>query len=272
MRGSTTDCGFAKGAPIVYNHRTMKNADVYFISNQSGSRIAEPVSFRVAGRVPELWQAVTGERREAPVWQTQGNRTEVMLTLEPLESVFVVFAKPAGRSPRATATETVRELACDWTLSFESDPLHRGPAKPLAMSALADLTRNADPAVKYYSGTVTYRTKFNAAKPAKGERVTLSFGSVREIARVKVNGRDVGGLWTAPYEVNVSDALKDGANELEVEVCTSWVNRLVGDASMPATKRPTWISTGGYRPNSPLRPAGLVGPVNLRTSGDAVVK
>ena len=266
MRGSTTDCGFAKGAPIVYNHRTMKNADVYFISNQSGSRIAEPVSFRVAGRVPELWQAVTGERREAPVWQSQGNRTEVMLTLEPLESVFVVFAKPAGRSPRVTAAETVRELACDWTLSFESDPLHRGPAKPLAMSALADLTRNADPAVKYYSGTVTYRTKFNAAKPAKGERVVLSFGSVREVARVKVNGRDVGGLWTAPYEVNVSDALKDGENELEVEVCTSWVNRLVGDASMPATKRPTWISVGGYSPNSPLRPAGLVGPVSLRTS------
>ena len=275
MRGSTTDCGFAKGAPIVYNHRTMKNADVYFISNQSGSRIAEPVSFRVAGRVPELWQAVTGERREAPVWQTQGNRTEVMMTLEPLESMFVVFAKPVGRSSRdrrATAAGTVRELTCDWTLSFESDPLHRGPAKPLAMSALADLTRNADPAVKYYSGTVTYRTKFNAAKPAKGERVVLSFGYVREIARVRVNGRDVGGMWTAPYEVPVTDVLKDGENELEVEVCTSWVNRLVGDASMPATKRPTWISVGGYSPNSPLRPAGLVGPVNLRTSGDAVVK
>ena len=176
---------------------------------------------------------------------------------------------PVGRSSRdrrATAAGTTRELKCDWTLSFESDPLHRGPAKPLAMSALTDLSRNADPAVKHYSGTVVYRTKFNAAKPAKGERVVLSFGSVREIARVKVNGRDVGGLWTAPYEVNVSDALKDGANELEVEVCTSWVNRLVGDASIPATKRPTWISTGGYRPNSSLRPAGLVGPVSLRTS------
>lgn len=266
MRGSTTDCGFAKGAPIVYNHRTMGNADVYFISNQSGKRIAEPVSFRVAGRIPELWQAVTGERREAPVWQTQGNRTEVMLTLEPLESVFVVFAKPAGQSPRATATETARELACDWMLSFASDPLHRGPAKPLAMSTLTDLSRSADPAVKYYSGTVTYRAKFTAAKPAAGERVALSFGHVREIARVRVNGRDVGGMWTAPYEVNVSDALKDGVNELEVEVCTSWVNRLIGDAALPAAKRPTWISVGGYSPNSPLRPAGLVGPVKLKVS------
>ncbi len=269
MRGSTTDCGFAKGVPIVYNHRTMNNADVYFISNQSGRRITEPVSFRVAGRIPELWQAVTGERREAPVWQAQGNRTEVMMTLEPLESVFVVFAKPVGRSPRdrrVAATATTRGLTCDWTLSFESDPLHRGPAKPLATSALTDLTKSADPAVKHYSGTVVYRTKFTAAKPAPGERVVLSFGNVREIARVKVNGRDVGGLWTAPYEVPVTDALRDGVNELEVEVCTSWVNRLVGDASLPAGKRPTWISTGGYKPNSPLRPAGLVGPVRLVTS------
>ena len=276
MRGSATDCGFAKGAPIVYNHRTMKNAEVYFISNQSGKRIAEPVSLRVAGRVPELWQAVTGERREAPVWRAQGDRTELMMTLEPLESVFVVFAKPSvgdvaapGRArspsaPKAVSVSDEKELACDWTLSFASDPLHRGPAKPLAMSALADLSTSDDPAVKYYSGTVTYRTKFTAAKPAPGARVVLSFGSVREIARVKVNGRDVGGLWTAPYEVNVSDALKDGVNELEVEVCTSWVNRLVGDAALPAEKRPTWTSTGGYRANSRLRPAGLTGPVVLR--------
>ena len=278
MRGSATDCGFAKGVPIVYNHRTMKNADIYFISNQSGSRISQPVSFRVAGRVPEFWQAVTGERREVPVWQAQGDRTEVMVTLEPLESVFVVFAKPSvgdvsapGRArspsaPKAVSVSYEKELTCDWTLSFESDPLHRGPAKPLAMSALSDLTKSADPAVKHYSGTVVYRTKFTAAKPAPGERVVLSFGSVREIARVKVNGRDVGGLWTAPYEVPVADALKDGVNELEVEVCTSWVNRLVGDASLPAGKRPTWISTGGYKPNSPLRPAGLVGPVRLSVS------
>ncbi len=269
MRGSTTDCGFAKGAPIVYNHRTMKNADIYFISNQSGKRIVEPVSFRVAGRIPEFWQAVTGERREAPVWQQQGKRTEVMMTLEPLESVFVVFAKPVGQSPcdrRAAATETTRELTCDWTLSFESDSLHRGPEKPLAMSALSDLSKSADPAVKYYSGTVTYRTKFTAAKPAPGARVVLSFGSVREIARVKVNGRVAGGMWTAPYEVPVTDLLKEGENTLEVEVATSWVNRLVGDAALPAAQRPTWISTGGYKPTSALRPSGLIGPVFLRVA------
>ena len=269
MRGSETDCDFAENAPIVYGHRTMPNAEVYFVSNQSDRRICEPVAFRVAGRIPEFWQAVTGEMYEAPVWSEKGASTEVLMTLEPLESRFVVFATPVVRaSSRAarTSTSTARELSCDWTLSFASDSLHRGPAKPLAMSTLSDLATNADPAVKYYSGTVVYRTKFNAAKPVKGERVALSFGSVREIARVKLNGRVVGGIWTAPYEVNVTDVLADGENDLEVEVCTSWVNRLIGDASLSAGQRPTWISTGGYKPTSALRPAGLMGPVSLTTT------
>jgi len=292
MRGSATDCAFAPGAPIVYNHRILQNADVYFISNQSDRRIAESVTFRVAGRVPELWQAVTGEIREAPVWRADGASTEVLMTMEPWESHFVVFAKPndgegvvathgrarsapqatvsVGRSPRdrrATSTVTVRELKCVWTLSFDSDPLHRGPTKPVSMSELTDLSKSDDPAVKYYSGTVVYRTSFTADRPAKGERVMLAFGSVREIARVKVNGRDAGGMWTAPYEVNVTDLLKDGVNDLEIEVCTSWVNRLIGDASLPADKRPTWISAGGYKPNSKLRPSGIVGAVRLIRTG-----
>ena len=268
MRGSATDCAFASGVPIAFGHRTMPNAEVYFISNQSERRIAGPVAFRVAGRVPELWQAVTGEVREAPTWRAYGAATELMMTLEPWESTFVVFPS-VGRSPcgRAVSVTDAKELKCDWTLSFESDPLHRGPANQVSLTELADLSKSGDPAISHYSGTVVYKAKFDARKPAKGQRVTLSFGSVREIARVKVNGRVAGGMWTAPYEVPVTDLLKDGENTLEVEVATTWVNRLVGDAALPAEKRPTWISAGGYKPTSALRPSGLVGPVFLHVAG-----
>ena len=110
---------------------------------------------------------------------------------------------------------------------------------------------------------MVYRTTFTASKPSAGEIARLSFGGAREIARVKVNGREAGGIWTAPYEVQVTDLLRDGENNLEVEVCTSWVNRLVGDAALPAEKRPTWISVGGYKANHPLVPSGLFGPTRL---------
>ena len=283
MRSSATDCMFAANAPIAFGHRSMPNAEVYFISNQSDRRIAEPVTFRVARRIPEFWQAVTGEIREAPVWSAGDVSTEVMMALEPWESRFVVFAKPndgegvfathgRARSPSAPKTTSVsceKELSCNWTLSFESDALHRGPTKPQTMSELSDLSTNADPAVKFYSGTVVYRTRFSASKPAVGERVFLSFGKVRETARVMVNGRDAGGMWAAPYEVDVTEHLKDGENELEVEVCTSWANRLIGDAALPEDKRPTWISAGGYKPGSSLRPAGIVGPVRIMRSAES---
>ncbi|MBQ3315121.1 MAG: glycoside hydrolase family 2 [Kiritimatiellae bacterium] len=265
MRGSATDCGFAADAPLVYCHRTMPNAEVYFVANQSGRRVDEKVRFRVAGRAPELWQAVTGAMHEAPEWRGDGNATEVRLGLAPYESVFVVFASPAaGRSGRAAAAETAAELKCEWTLEFESGPIRRGPAGPVAMTELVDLSKSADPSIRHYSGTVVYRTRFAAAKPAAGERAVLAFGGVREIARVRLNGREVGGMWTEPYEVEVADAMKEGENELEVEVATSWVNRLVGDAALPEGERPTWLASGGYRPDSRLRPAGLVGPLRLK--------
>ena len=265
LRGSATDCGYAADAPLVYCHRTMPNAEVYFVANQSGRRVDEKVRFRVAGRAPELWQAVTGAMHEAPEWRGDGNATEVRLGLAPYESVFVVFASPAaGRSGRAAAAETAAELKCEWTLEFESGPIRRGPAGPVAMTELVDLSKSADPSIRHYSGTVVYRTRFAAAKPAAGERAVLAFGGVREIARVRLNGSEMGGMWTEPYEVEVADAMKEGENELEVEVATSWVNRLVGDAALPEGERPTWLASGGYRPDSRLRPAGLVGPLRLK--------
>ena len=142
-------------------------------------------------------------------------------------------------------------------------PFHRGPAGKIRRDALSDLSKSTDPAIRHYSGKVVYRTTFMASKPSAGEIARLSFGGAREIARVKVNGREAGGIWTAPYEVQVTDLLRDGENNLEVEVCTSWVNRLVGDAALPAEKRPTWISVGGYKANHPLVPSGLFGPTRL---------
>lgn len=266
MRKSPEDCAFRAETLVDFSHRTLPNAEIYFLANRANGKTADRFVFRTAGRIPELWRPVTGEMREAPEWRaTRDGRTEVCVELEPMESVFVVFARPdGGRTKRhAPVKRTARELACAWELEFQSDPLHRGPAGKIRRDALSDLSKSTDPAIRHYSGKVVYRTTFTASKPSAGEIARLSFGGAREIARVKVNGREAGGIWTAPYEVQVTDLLRDGENNLEVEVCTSWVNRLVGDAALPAEKRPTWISVGGYKANHPLVPSGLFGPTRL---------
>jgi hypothetical protein len=78
-------------------HRKVGSADVYLISNQQHVARQVEVAFRVANKMPQLWNAQTGEIRRAPIYDcTDDGRTRVKLFLEPAESVFVVFDEPAG--------------------------------------------------------------------------------------------------------------------------------------------------------------------------------
>jgi beta-galactosidase/beta-glucuronidase len=112
---------------------------------------------------------------------------------------------------------------------------------------------------KAFSGTVTYTTKFTAEKSGK---VMLDLGKVDMIAKVKLNGKTLRTLWCAPYSLDISDAVIEGENELEIEVTSTWFNRLVYDASLPESERKTWTLEGPKADNA-LRESGLMGPVKL---------
>ena len=262
MRKSAVDCQYAGRLNLNFAHRALSNADIYFLATGNGN--FEPkaeVSFRVTGRIPELWDPATGEMREASSWNVKDGRTTVRFPLARFGSVFVVFAKDAaGRtaSGPAAKTETV-EIAGPWTLAFESDALHRGPSEPVRAEKLFDLSTSKEDAVSHYSGKVTYTATFTCEKP--GERMVLDLGDVGVTAKVKVNGAAAGGVCFAPYRLDVTRFVKPGANTLEVEVCDLWVNRLVGDVGMK--DRPTWTSLPCFGRNSKLSKAGLIGPVRL---------
>ena len=69
---------------------------------------------------------------------------------------------------------------------------------------------------------------------------------MKNVARVRLNGRDLGVVWTAPWRVEITGALKPGANELEIEVANLWPNRLIGDATLPKEKRLTVTNVRTY--------------------------
>jgi hypothetical protein len=85
------------------------------------------------------------------------------------------------------------------------------------------------------------------------------------MATVKVNNIEVGGLWTPPYEVDITSAIKKGTNDIEISVVNNWMNRLIGDLKMPEAQRPVWSPVVPYTANTPLQPSGLFGPVEIRT-------
>ena len=72
-------------------------------------------------------------------------------------------------------------------------------------------------------------------------------------------------LWKEPFKIDISDALVDGNNSLEIKVTNSWGNRLIGDSALPKEERATMTSWEFYSPDDPLPTSGLIGPVSLLT-------
>ena len=86
------------------------------------------------------------------------------------------------------------------------------------------------------------------------------------MAQVTFNGKDLGVVWCEPWQVDITTALKEGENNLEIEVANLWPNRLIGDAALPTEDRFTWtIEEHPYKADSKLMSSGLIGPVEIVT-------
>ena len=260
--------GLSGGGDLDWIHRRMDDAEIYFVASRWDALEKVDCTFRVAGRQPELWNPVSGEIRAATAFAQRDGCTTVPLEFHPRESVFVVFRKPiapdaSGRAASNYPLVTPRsELTGTWEVSF--DPKWGGPAK-VVFDSLTDWAKRPENGIKYYSGTAVYRKQFNLAKlPANGETLLLDLGEVHEVATVKLNGRELGVVWTRPARVDISGAVRPGENNLEISVVNLWPNRLIGDAALPAAKRFTETNIRKFVAATPLLPSGLLGPVTVQ--------
>ena len=226
--------GAASGpnGPVLGTARRLAGGDaLFFVANVSANAVAFTADFRAEGQ-PELWYPGTGETEFLQAVAPVEGYVRLPLKLGPQESVFVTFRRGnAWRESRRR--EAVRGMAVGgpWSVAFE--PGRGAPAAPLEMARLSPWPDSQDPGVRYFSGTATYRAKFTLSKDDARSVRALSLGEVRDIARVRLNGRDLGVAWCAPFEVRTYDAAREGENELEVEVTNGWHNRLLGDHLLP---------------------------------------
>ena len=288
----TKDCELPKS--VFFNHHRIGEDDFYFVFNQSEAASAVTAMFRVSGKRPELWNPLTGETSEASNWKVlDDGRTEVRLDLAPVGSIFVVFRKPTtmkGKAAPMLRTKELMTLNDDWTVAF--DPKW-GPNAPVKFDKLIPWNDSADDEIRYFSGSAVYRKTFNLSNINDASPLQLDLGQVDVMARVKLNGKDLGLLWCPPFRVDISKAAKPGKNMLEVEVTNLWINRFIGDEvfaykniysqiregrPLPAdSQRKTFeFRFGGgnakhWKQTDALRPSGLIGPVRLCEEVEAVL-
>ena len=171
---------------------------------------------------------------------------------------------------KSTNTPQPLTLRGPWELRFQD------PQSILArdrLDQLIPLNKSENERIKYFSGTVAYHHAFTLQKGQlkKDQRIILSFGKVKEIAEVFLNGKNLGQYWHAPFEVDITDAAKEGENKLVVEVVNTPNNKLIGDAKLPEQYRKMKsniirLPNAWQKPfaEAPLLDAGLIGPVQIR--------
>jgi hypothetical protein len=262
------DIDFDKNLPVLWTHRTMPGMEIYFITNQGDEEVDFSPSFRVKGMKPQLWDAVTGKIRMLADYSEEDGRTSVPLKMKAHESWVLVFTNAANEqtAPAYDANfpdmKTIRVLEDEWLVDFVNKDI--GPAEPRTFPRLINWTESGDQAIKYYSGSALYRTSFTMDEIPQGDELYIDLGEVNVMARVSLNGSDLGGVWMAPFRVDTKGLLKAGENTLEVEVVNVWRNRLIRDKQLPLALRYTSVLVSDETADEPLQPSGLVGPVTIQ--------
>jgi hypothetical protein len=258
---------------VLFTHRTLgEQGDIYFLTNQKNATVKTLARFRVSGMQPSLWNAVDGSVRTCPVATSSEKTTDVELELAPFQSVFVMFVSDSdslsSRENRDSLSlrETI-STAANWSVTFNSDSIHRGPAEPVTFTTLTDWSKHENPAIRYYSGTAVYKNSFKLRRIPKNlpkkARITLELDRLSAMAKVKINGAYAGGLWTAPYRLDITPFVRTGANEIEIELVNSWQNRIIGDMQLPESERKVRPQANPYKASSPLQESGITGDIRI---------
>jgi hypothetical protein len=263
---------------VDYIHRALPDLDIYFVCNRTNQNLSRKFTFRVAGKQPEIWNALTGESYPVEAQNQTTASTTLSLYMDKFSAFFIVFRKSSDANSSQSKNTTVAtiqeatELSGPWNVSF--DP-HWGGPELVIFPKLISWTDHTEDGIKYYSGKATYKKAFDWIPITEKKQNTLvskkrcflDLGNLEGVAEVRLNGKRLGVLWCYPWRIEITDVVKPTGNQLEVDVVNLWANRVIGDLNLPKENRITRTHedfrfdflTG----QTPLLTSGLLGPVLL---------
>lgn len=248
-------------------HNNKSGLDYYFLRNTTDEWVTRELGFRQNGKVPEIWDPVSGQVIPVSVYRQDGDYLRLPISLPPRGSMFVVLREGSQQAkfenliksglypPLMThredglflmeegvfrATKNGKELTLTnfikrqkldgaWEVFFDKD--WGGPEKVI-FPELQSWTESETEGIKYYSGKAMYRKTFQYeinASVMKDQRLLLDLGDLSKVAEVWLNGKSLGITWAKPFQFDVTDIIKPGDNLLDIEVANVWSNRITGD-------------------------------------------
>lgn len=251
---------------LAWIHRHDGNMDIYFVVNRTNGPLQVTGRFNVTGKAVEFWNPDNGGAEPA-AYDMDSAGTTVHLQLLENQAVFIVFANNTAQPSRIAPQKQfmpLRELTGAWEVNF---PKGLGAPEKIQLPQLASLTQSQHEGVKYFSGTCTYTKVVEVKKEwlKAGQKIILDLGTVKDMAEVYVNGTRVGFLWKAPFQADITTAVKAGSNKLDIKITNEWTNRLAGDREHPDHKVLASYPMPFGRRQYELSASGLIGPVKLIT-------
>lgn len=255
----------AKGE-IDYIHYSKNDMDFYLVRNTTDQWISANCTFRQPHKIPELWDAISGNIYPITIYKSTNTHTTLPLSLPPKGTYFVVFSKPASLAnsiekisgisslpPQIVYTSEgvhfwengaftltkfgttqsinnkikTQTLSGPWQVAF---PKNWGAPQKTTFPHLISWDTSSDLGIRYFSGRATYHHSFPFVKTkATSSKIYLDLGTIAEVGEVWLNGKSLGIVWTSPYRVDVTNIIKSGTNILKIEIANTWSNRLTGD-------------------------------------------
>ena len=285
------DLSVNNGDAFDYVHRKTATEDIYFFFNPDTTGVKTfDVSFRVANKIPELWNPLTGNIIKKADFINQGDVTITDITLNNGASIFVIFREETNMIESVTKSNprinysfskdgkikaSVLENGSydvplssgkTWNISITDIPKpfkiegawdvtfnkESGYSGTLKFDKLTDWKDHPKDSIRYYSGTATYKKKITLPKELVADDIQaiLDLGNIYIVAEVFINNKNVGVSWMPPYQLDVSDYLTAGENSLEIKLTNQWSNKLIGDERYPANDG--GYKLDGYRPQTKM--------------------
>jgi len=307
---------------IRWTHRQTEGTDIYFISNQEARSKEIEISFRIEGKIPEIWDPATGEMYKMAYFKKDAGRITLPLKLDVDGSTFIVFRKGTVKQvihnvayTPALETEFNNQInpsniiysdngkillqtrkEGNYTLVFSdmekkslnvsgipSPPEFEEPWKvrfpanwdtptDTSFDHLISWSDHQDEGIRHFSGTASYFNQIEIPENMIGPDldIFLDLGDVMVMAEIIVNGQNLGILWKKPFAIDITRAIHEGFNEIEIRITNTWWNRLVGDEKYPEgfpgstiAQPRTFTTYKAWKANDDLMLSGLLGPVKF---------